>query len=281
MNTTYSLGSLRLERALVALDTETTGVDLTIDRIVELAMVRLHPSGSAEEYRSLVNPEMPIPVEASRVHGITDEQVAKAPPFREIAPEVLEFLAGADLTGYNLLRFDIPLLKNEFRRAVLDWNMAGMRIVDAQAIFHRKEPRDLTAAYHFYCGRDLEGAHGALADARATLEVLISQVDHYPELPRDISGLDREYNQPDPRYVDSERKFFWRNDEPCFAFGNYRGEPLQVVAQKDPQYLDWILRKDFSAEVKDLVRKARDGVIPKRPQGRISDLLNGPESGDR
>jgi DNA polymerase-3 subunit epsilon len=265
MSQMNSTGALQLERDLVVLDTETTGADVTLDRVVQIALVRLQSDGFRREFESLVNPGVPIPVEAQRVHGITDSMVEFAPPFRRLVPDLLEFMKDADLAGFNLLRFDIPVLKNEFQRCGHNWDLDGVRIVDAQIIFHKMEPRDLSAASRFYCGKVLEGAHGALADTRATLEVLLAQIERYPALPRDVKGLDAMFHQPDQRFVDSNRRFFWRNGEATFNFGNRRGQSLREVAQNNPGYLQWMLDSNFSSEVKGLVEDALQGTFPAPP----------------
>jgi DNA polymerase-3 subunit epsilon len=257
---------LRLERDLVVLDTETTGADISVDRVVQVAAIRLHPGGSREEFETLVNPGIRIPIEAQRVHGITDAMVEFAPPFKRVAPRLMDFLRDADLAGYNLLRFDIPLLRGEFQRAGQCWELEGVRILDAQVIFHKMEPRDLSAACRFYCGRDLIGAHGALADSRATLDVLLGQLDRYPELPRDVAGLDALFHLPDPRFLDSQRRFTWRNGEATFNFGARKGQTLRDVASKSPDYLEWMLNRDFSEDVKLLVVEALAGKFPIPPE---------------
>ncbi len=261
---------LALDRPLVALDTETTGADTTVDRVVQLALVRLSPDGARDEFETLVNPEEPIPAEATAIHGITDEAVRFAPPFRRIAPDLIQRTAGCDLTGFNLIRFDIPLLLNEFRRAGAAWDLAGVRILDAQIIYHMMEPRDLSAAYKFYCGKKLEGAHGALADTRATLDVLLEQIRRYPELPREVAGLDDLCNRPDPRFVDRDRRFRWRNGQPVFNFGEHKGRSLLEVARSNTSYLEWMLRKSFSDEVHGLIRDALAGEVPERGEGQKS-----------
>lgn len=262
---TYNLGTLRLERDVVFLDTETTGADPAFDKVVQVAMVRLRPDGTSDECESLVNPGMPIPVESQRVHGITDGDVEFQPTFRVIAPELLRFLDGADLGGFNLIRFDVPILRKEFSSAGHTWNLEGVRILDAQIIYHKMEPRDLSAATRFYCGRQLDGAHGAAADARASCEVLLSQIGRYPELPRDVAALDARFHQADPRFVDSDRRFAWRHGEATFNFGVRRGQKLKEVAQRSPDYLRWMLERDFSREVKHVVAEALEGQFPVPP----------------
>jgi DNA polymerase-3 subunit epsilon len=263
---TDGTGSLRLARPLVVLDTETTGAEIATDRVVQIALVKLHPDGRREEWERLVNPEMPIPLEAQAIHGIKDEDVQFAPPFRRVAPEILVFCEGCDLAGFNLTRFDLPLLRGEFQRAGMSWNLEGVRVVDAQRIFHSQEPRDLTAALRFYCGRAHEGAHGAMADTRATLDVILAQLDRYPDLPRDVEGLDARFNVPDARFVDTTRRFRWLNGEPVFNFGQKRGRTLREVAERERSYLEWMLSQDFGPEVRRIVADALEGRIPRRAE---------------
>jgi len=262
------LGRLKLDRPLVVLDMEATGLDPFLERIVEIALIRVSPNGHREDFHSLVNPEVPIPLEAIAVHRIDNEKVKGAPTFPEIALDVKDLLEGADLGGFSHRRFDLPLLREEFRRAKIEWDWTGVRLVDAQAIYHRMEPRDLTAAVRFYCGRELAGAHGAAADTEATLDVLVAQLGHYPELPTDVAGLDELFNRMDDRFVDRERRFFWRDGEPVFNFGDLKGKSLRQVAENDPDYLDWVLRKNFSDEVKAIVGDALKGNIRRRDVAR-------------
>jgi DNA polymerase-3 subunit epsilon len=289
----HEMGRLRLDRPVLFLDTETTGTDPGNDRVVQVGFIKLHPDGREELFRGtgevLVNPERPIPHESTQIHGITDEMVKDAPTFEKLADSLLEFMAGADLAGYNLLRFDVPLLQAEFARAQERRNRTGqpstkplwdplgeaadpgvappVRILDPQVIFHRREPRDLSAAVRFYCARELEGAHGALADTRATLEVLLGQVRRYEDLPAEVEGLHRESNPPDSRFVDRSRKFAWRGGEPALAFGRqHRDRTLRELAQDFDSrgYLLWIQGADFSPEVKKLVGDALEGKVPRR-----------------
>jgi DNA polymerase-3 subunit epsilon len=288
----HDMGRLQLDRPVVFLDTETTGTDPANDRIVQIGLIKLHPDGREELFRGtgelLVNPERPIPEESTEVHGITDEMVKGAPTFEKLSDSILEFLSGADLGGFNLLRFDIPLLVVEFARAQDRRNKTGaapsrpiwdpfnetpdpdgpppVRILDPQVIFHRREPRDLSAAVRFYCGHELEGAHGALADTRASLEVLLGQVRRYDDLPADLEGLHRESNPPDHRFVERSRKFAWRSGEPAITFGTHRGRLLRemVLEPEGRGYLFWMRDKDFTPEVKELIGEALDGRVPKR-----------------
>ena len=251
--------TLELARPLVVFDTETTGTDPLRDRIVEIAAVRLERDGSRTNYERRVNPGVPIPAEATAIHGIRDEDVVGLPPFGAIAEEVIAFLEGCDLGGYNVGRFDIPILETELRRVGMVLRLDGISIVDPQRIFFLREPRDLTAAYRFYCGRDLVGAHGARADAEATLDVLLGQLVKYTALPRTPAALHEMLSED---LVDLEGKFRWRNGEVILAFGQNKGRSLRELAQKSPDYLRWMIQKDFSESVKSIARNALDGKFP-------------------
>jgi malate dehydrogenase (oxaloacetate-decarboxylating) len=258
------MSGLELDRPLAVLDLETTGTDLHVDRIVEIAIVRIGPQGKAHEFHSYVDPQMRIPQESSLIHGITDERVLGAPTFDEIADRTLDMLGGAILAGYNHVRFDLPMLQREFQRAGIRWEYDGIPTLDAQTIFHGREPRDLTAAYRFYCDRDLVGAHGALADARATAEVIFGELRRYRDLPRSVLELVSTFAPKENRYVDSGRRFAWRHGEPHLNFGERRGASLRSLVDEDPEFLDWILERDFPRDTKTLVRNALQGTIPIR-----------------
>lgn len=256
--------ALKLDHPLVVFDLETTGVNPRFDRIVEFAALKRHPDGQEETLRLLVNPGRPIPAEATAIHGISDADVRQAPHFADIARGVFDFLSGCDLAGFGIVRFDVPLLTHEFERAGLEFSTAGIRIVDALTIFHRREPRNLTAALRFYCGRELEDAHSAAADARAALDVLECQVEKYEDLPADMEGLHRFCNPVDEDSVDPEGKLRWRDGEVIIAFGQKNGMTLRHMAAAEPGYLKWMLNKDFSETVKDIARDALDGKFPRR-----------------
>jgi DNA polymerase-3 subunit epsilon len=259
--------TLRLERPLVIFDTETTGTDPKFDRIVEFAAVKLRPDGRRVRMRTLVDPKVPIPPEASRIHGITDEAVKGAPTLVETAADILKFIEGADLAGYNVVRFDIPILRAELERVDMELPLEGVRVIDPQVIFFNREPRDLQAAVRFYCGRDLEGAHGALVDSEAALDVLLAQLERYPDLPADVAGLaERSSIASDDRYVDADRRFIWRHGEAYFNFGKMRGKSLREVSERveDRGILKWIQNKDFSEEVKKIAGEALKGNYPRR-----------------
>ena len=251
--------SVDLKRPLAVFDLETTGTDPQSDKIVEIALIRVDVSGERRATTRRINPGRPIPKEATAVHGIGDADVATAPLFRDVARELLGLLGDADLAGYNVRRFDVPLLDREFRECGLDLALAQRRIVDVMTIYHKKEPRDLTAAVRFFLGRDHGGAHGAEADAAASLDVLHAQLARYPDLPRSVEALDAFCNPVPPGAVDRNGKFVLREGEVVFAFGKQKGRSLRDVARAQPDYLEWILKQDFPEDARSLVEKALRG----------------------
>ncbi len=244
--------NLKLHKPLCVFDLETTGVQVAKDRIVEISILKVNPDASRESKTWLVNPGMPIPAESSAIHGITDEKVKHAPTFKEIASKVMDMIAGTDLGGFNSNRFDVPLLAEELLRAGLDFDLSKFKLVDAQTIFHKMEPRNLTAAYQFYCKKELENAHSAEADVLATFEVLDAQVGHYDDLPNDIAGLSE---------ISSHHKFadlagfigFDKDEKEVFSFGKYKGQRVKEVFQKDLGYYGWIQNADFPLYTKKVL----------------------------
>ena len=244
--------NLKLHKPLCIFDLETTGTNIGKDRIVEICILKVNPDTSRESKTWLINPEMPIPVEASAVHGIYDKDVENAPTFKEAAPKIMEMLSGADLGGFNSNRFDVPLLAEELLRAGIDFDLSKFKLIDAQVIFHKMEPRNLTAAYKFYCGKDLEGAHSAEADTLATFEVIDAQVGKYEELPKDINGLS-EFSFHN-KFVDLAGFIaFNENKEEIFTFGKYKGQSVKEVFQKDIGYFGWIQNADFPLYTKKIL----------------------------
>lgn len=234
---------LALERPLAIFDLETTGVRIGRDRIVQIGIIRLMADGTRERYQTLVNPEMAIPPEATAVHGITDLDVAFAPRLQDIAVEVLGHLAGCDLAGFNVIRFDVPFLSEELHRVGHPWDTAALRIVDVQRIFHKKERRDLSAALKFYTGRDHGKAHDALADVEATTDVLLAQLQRYDDLPREVGALG-EFSGDRDRAPDAAGKLkFDERGMVCLAFGKYNGWTLENIGRNDPGYLQWLMSK--------------------------------------
>ena len=251
-------------RPLAVFDLETTGTDRLNDRIVEIAVLRIHPEGEVVSLDQRVNPGIRIPREASAIHGITDADVQSSPTFAAIAADLAAFLDGIDLAGYNIRGFDLPLLAKEFERARQPFSMEGRRVVDVQTIFFKKEPRDLGAAVRFFVGREHTGAHAALADVVATAEVLAGELGRYPDLPATLEGLHLFSVPAEGRFVDPDKRFFWRDGAAVFAFGEHRGRPLVDVARTHPAYLEWIARADFPVETKKIVTAALGGVFPSR-----------------
>ncbi len=258
---------LILERPLVVFDIESTGINPRQDRIIDIALIKLHPDGRRETRCYRVNPEMPIPAAATAIHNIRNEDVADAPPFRKVAQSIKDWMTGCDLAGFNVVRYDMPMLQDEFARAGLELGMDEARVVDAQRIFHRREPRDLTAALSFYCGRDHTGAHGAEADAEATLAVLEAQLEKYSDLPRQVDKLDAYCNPPrNPAWADRSGRLIWSDGQLVINFGQAcKGQKLEELARNNPKFLRWILSSDFPADTKRLVADALEGQLPLPP----------------
>lgn len=240
---------LKLERPVMFFDLETTGTDVLHDRIVEISMIKLQPDGSETQRTIRVNPERSIPAEATAVHHISDADVADAPTFRQIAAPLAESFSGCDLAGFNSNRFDIPLLAEEFARAGIDFDFATPRFIDVQTIFHKKEQRTLSAAYRFYCDKNLEDAHSAAGDTRATFEVLLAQLDRYADLPNDVDGLSEFSSQN--RNVDlAGRLVYDKERREVINFGKHKGKLAVDVLREDPGYFSWIQQGDFPSNTK-------------------------------
>lgn len=259
---------LKLDRPLIVFDIESTGVSPRQDRIIELAAVKVMPDGAEIEKCWLLNPTIHIPEETTAIHGIADEDVKDCPTFAELKDEIFEFFRDCDLSGFNADRFDIPCLEEEFARVGLAFTPSQRRHVDVQRIYHRKEPRDLTAAVRFYLGRDHAGAHGAGADTRATLEVLKAQMAKYADLPQDIAAMDEYLVPHDPLNADRMGTLRWKNGELTVNFGKKKGEPLKKLLLNEPGFLRWMLKGDFDTEVRMIVKDLLDnGRLPPPPTG--------------
>ncbi len=240
---------LQLSRPIAFIDLETTGVDLCNDRIVEIAIVKLQTDGSRQTKTLLINPGMPIPAESSAIHGITDDKVKDKPGFKEVANVIKQFLDNCDLGGYNSNRFDIPLLMEEFLRAGIDVDLTDRKMIDAQHIFYQMEPRTLTAAYKFFCQKELENAHSAEVDILATIEVLESQVMKYEKLGRTVESILGCIGED--KIVDYARRFSFNDKgEEVFNFGKYKGRSILGTLETEPQYYDWMMRSDFPLHTK-------------------------------
>jgi DNA polymerase-3 subunit epsilon len=254
--------TLRLHRPLAIVDLETTGGMPNIDRIVEVGIIKVYPDGRKTKFRQLVNPGVHIPLGATAVHGISDDDVKNKPRFKKIAPKIERFLKNCDLVGFNSIKFDIPMLQSEFERAKVRFSIEGRRLIDAMRIFHLKERRDLAAAYSFYCDGDHTKAHSALGDARVCWKVLQAQLKLYTDLSLDLDDL-HDLSTERLRYVDpAGRRFEWRDGEACFVFGAHRGRPLKDVAKDKPDYLQWMLGSDFPEDTKKIVDDALNGKFP-------------------
>ncbi len=257
---------MKISKPLVVLDLETTGTWVEKDRIVEIGMIRIAQEGARRGYIKRVNPGMPIPPNVTRIIGITDDDVKNAPRFKDIAGEALDFIGDSDLAGFNILRFDLPLLEREFYDAGITFQWRDRDIYDAQKIYRLHEKRDLTAAYLLYCAKKLENAHSALNDAEAAADILEAQIKRYGEEGKGLESLkDPDYERASG-YFDSERKFCWWNGELYPTFGKYgRKKHIREIAGEDDAYLKWILTKDFSGDVKTMVEKALRGEFAQAP----------------
>ncbi|MEG1562397.1 MAG: exonuclease domain-containing protein [Bacteroides sp.] len=248
---------LNLKNPLVFFDLETTGVNINTDRIVEICYLKVHPNGNEEAKTLRINPEMHIPEASSAVHGIYDADVANCPTFKEVARNIANDLEGCDLAGFNSNRFDIPVLAEEFLRASVDLDMTKRKMIDVQVIFHKMEQRTLSAAYKFYCQKNLEDAHTAQADTRATYEVLKSQLDRYGnELKNDVTFL-AEYSTYNKNVDFAGRMVYDEKGAEVFNFGKYKGLLVTEVLKKDPGYYSWILNSDFTLNTKAMLTKIR------------------------
>lgn len=248
---------LNLKRPLIFFDLETTGTNINNDHIIEICYLKIYPNGNEESKTMRINPGIHIPETSSAIHGIYDADVADCPKFKEVAKNIAKDFEGADIAGFNSNRFDVPLLVEEFLRAGIDIDLSKRRFIDVQVIYHKLEQRTLSAAYKFYCGKNLEEAHTAEADTRATYEVLKAQLDRYPEiLENDINFLS-EYSTFSKNADFAGRIVYDDNGVEVFNFGKYKGMPVTEVFQRDPGYYGWILNGDFTLNTKDVLTKIK------------------------
>ncbi len=255
---------MNLEKPLVFFDLETTGVDVKKDRIVELSVVKIMPDGTKDIKTKLINPEMPIPKEASDIHGITDDKVQNEPNFAKYAKSFNQFLEGCDLGGYNIVQFDVPLLKNEFARVGIEFSLEGRRFIDSFKIFCDKFPRTLSGAYKYYCNKELgEDAHSAEADTIASLDVFEKQLELYDDL-GDFDKIHELSTKKNEKWIDESGKFHWSGNTPIMGFGKHRGKALKEIAIKEPGFLKWIIKNDFPDDAKKIAIDALQGIIPKK-----------------
>ncbi|MFP4468937.1 MAG: exonuclease domain-containing protein [Bacteroidales bacterium] len=257
---------LNLTRPIAFFDLETTGTNVVKDRIVEISIFKVLPNNHTESITRLVNPTIPISPESIAVHGIRDEDVADAPTFAQLAPTLEKFLENCDLAGYNSNRFDVPMLIEEFLRCGIQFDIKKRRLVDIQNIFHKMEPRNLRAAYRFYCGKDLTDAHAAEADTRATYEILLAQIEHYNGV--DYEDKDGHVTQPVKNDIQALYEFSYNHNNAdlsghigynkkgreIFNFGKYKGKEVEEVFKKEPQYFDWMMKADFPLSTKNTIQ---------------------------
>ena len=253
---------LQLTRPLAFIDLETTGVNISLDRIVEIAIVKINPDGTQQVKRKLINPMMPIPKGASDVHGITDDMVKDAPVFKQVANEIKQFIDHCDIGGYNSNRFDIPMLIEEFLRAGIDFSTDGRKLVDVQKVFHMMEQRTLSAAYKFYCQKTLDGAHSEEVDATATWEVLEAQVERYPQIGNTVESIVKFTGEDE--IVDFARRFVRENGVEVFNFGKHKGKPVTQVLKEEPQYYDWMMKGDFPMNTKQKLTEILNRTLLKK-----------------
>ena len=254
--------NLQLTKPIAFIDLETTGISITNDRIIEIAIVKILADGSRLVKRKLINPGMPIPAGSTAVHGITDEMVKDAPNFKQVANECKQFMDHCDIGGYNSNRFDIPMLIEEFLRAGIEFSIEGRKFVDVQKIFHKMEERTLSAAYKFYCQKILEGAHSAEADAQATYEILEAQVTRYPQMGATVDSIVQFTGEDE--MVDFARRFIKDNGIEIFNFGKHKGKTVEKVLREEPQYYDWMMKGDFAMNTKQKLTEILNRTLLKK-----------------
>jgi DNA polymerase-3 subunit epsilon len=259
--------NLKLDRPLAFIDLETTGLKPYSDKIVELSILKVHPDGRKEYHSRRINPGIPIPPEATAVHGITDDDVADEHKFAQYAKSIRDFLEGCDIAGFNVISFDLPCLESELARAGIEFSRQGRYLIDSKTIYHQREPRDLQAAYKKYCGKEMKNAHVAKEDAKASAEILEGQLEMYQDLPRDVAGLCALCYKVEENYIDADGKFIWSEGEAVCNFGKkHRGRKLKDIAVEDPGYLSWVAGADFSVEVRKIAINSLDGEFPQPPE---------------
>lgn len=252
---------LKLTRPAIVFDLETTGINFIRDRIIELSVIKVYPDGSEETKTRRINPSIPIPAESTAVHGIKDEDVAECPTFDQVAKSLYEWIKGCDIIGFNSNKFDVPMLVEEFLRAGVDVDFSDIKFVDVQNIYHKLERRNLSAAYRFYCGKELENAHSAEADTRATYEILMAQLDHYPDdLVNDVASLS-EFSRYNNNVDFAGLLIYDDAGEIVINFGKYKGRVLREVLIADPGYYSWVMQADFTLDTKKWFTRVRVSTL--------------------
>ncbi|HZI00403.1 MAG TPA: 3'-5' exonuclease [Flavisolibacter sp.] len=254
---------LQLKKPLAFIDIEATGNNVSKDRIVEIAIVKHLADGNKSVKRKIINPEMPIPANITDIHGITDEMVKDAPTFKQAAHEIKQFLDGCDIACYNAYRLDIPLLMEEFIRVDVEFDMKNRKVVDVQKIYHQMEQRTLSAAYRFYCNKELEGAHSAETDAAATAEILSAQLERYPQLGNSIESVLKATGED--QIIDFARRFAYNDKgEEVFNFGRHKGRTVADVMKTEPQYYDWMMKGEFPMNTKQKLTEIYTRIMLKK-----------------
>jgi DNA polymerase III subunit epsilon len=254
--------NIKIERPLVFLDVESTGLNVKQDRIIEITMLKIFPDGKEEVKSKRINPEIPIPAESFAIHGISNDDVKDEPTIGEYAGEIIDFLNNCDIAGFGIIKYDLPLIENELKRIGVKLDKTSRNVIDSMVIFHRMEPRDLTSAYKKYCAKELDNAHQSNTDVKATAEVLDGQMGVYGNLKNDIHQLHLFCNPDEENFVDKEGKLVWRNNDIVINFGQHQGKLLSEIVKITPDYLNWILRSDFEDDLKSIVCDALGGKYP-------------------
>lgn len=247
---------LKLNKPIAFIDLETTGLNISTDRIVEIAILKLLPEGGRDTFIRKINPGIPVPPKVTAIHGLTDDDLKEMPSFNQLAPEIIRFIGNSDLAGFNIVKFDLPLLVEEFLRYGIDFRLEGRKVIDVQHIFHKMEKRDLAAAYRFYCDKTIENQHSAMYDIMATEEILHEQLKRYQQIGETVDELYQFTGCQLDRMVDlSNRMVYDENGDIVFNFGKYKGMRVFDVFAKDPSYYDWMMKGDFPRQTKNKLKE--------------------------
>ncbi len=250
---------LKLDKPLVIFDIETTGKVIYKDKIVEIAYIKIWADGRVKKEEMMLNPQMPISREATTVHGLINEDVSGKPVFQKKAQEIWEVFNNCYYSGFNVLNFDLPILRREFIRVGMDFDYKIPQIIDSKVIYQHMVPRSLSATYQYYCNKEFKQSHTAMGDVEVAAEILIKQLAQYNEI-RDWNFVDKIHQSPEDSYVDNARKFYWEHGRAYFAFSKYRGIALLEIAKINPKFLKWIISADFSEETKTIIKKALESI---------------------
>ncbi|MDG2153521.1 MAG: 3'-5' exonuclease [Crocinitomicaceae bacterium] len=265
--------NIQLEKPLCVFDLETTGLNISKDRIVQIAILKIHPSGKKEELNLLINPEMNISESNSAIHGVTNEMVKDAPSFKQAGNEIIKFIGDSDLAGYNSNKFDVPVLAEEFLRVDIDFDLSTKDCVDIQNIFHKMEQRTLVAAYKFYCSKELTNAHDAMADTVATWEVFEKQLEQYDNLKPNIDFLaDFSRNSIHKNIDFAGRLAINENNEAIYNFGKHKGKTIKEISVSEPGYYGWMLEADFPRYTKKILLQEMEKIKAEKKEENQQDF---------